>query len=156
MLKWLKIFKRIIRKAQTQKFFEVVDNIHKNTQIEGILISVLKFLPKIDISLLKTDKKIHKLAEIISAGFRIVQVMMKGIKEYPYPLEKAKILIKVVYFNFGKRLAFLNKAFKLYHNDFSEFGDNEVKQIVNQNLKFLNKVVTFTYQHDNLRTRLNN
>lgn len=81
--------------------------------------------------------------------------MMNSIENYPYPVEKAKVLVKIVYSGIGRKVDFLNKAYSLYKNDLSEFGDSAVKKIVRAQLKYLENIAEFTYDNEKLRTKLN-
>lgn len=55
---WVLMLQQILNKATTRKFFEIVEAVHQNSKIEGILVTILSFQEHIDLEQIKTNPQI--------------------------------------------------------------------------------------------------
>ena len=97
----------------------------------------------------------QEVSKLVYTTMQCLNELMDCSQSYPYPVENAKILTKVIYSNFNTRVKFLVDCFTQYANNLSEFGDSVVKETILQNLIYVQNIVKFTYRNERVRTKLN-
>ena len=114
---WLRILKITIEKASKCKYFEIIELMHRDTNIEGIIISVFETQNLIDLDKLIDDPVTKLHAKTICNLIKVLHEMISTIKQYPFPIERATTLKKVLYFNFASKIKFLEKMFAKFQQE---------------------------------------
>jgi hypothetical protein len=70
---------------------------------------------------------------------------MESIKDYPFPIERATTLKKVLYYNFSEKLTALKTLYNLYSQELSDTYNTIVSKLITYLLLYLQELVKFTY-----------
>lgn len=148
-------FKTLVKKAVMAKNRKIVHELHKQNNLEGLLISSLSFLSKLRFNEIETSEIEEHKVKIIKKSFKIIQLLGSSLTTCDLPLHAAKILVKLAYHDIDSILNFLKNLFNEYKNQLSDYNDSLVKGLIRSLLKHIDSIVDLTFSYPELRDKLN-
>lgn len=146
--------KVILKKAKIGKNVNLIQNIHRQNNLEGIIISSLHYFSKLNFNELETSRLEDYKVQVITTSFSIIELLIESMEPGALPLHNVGILRKLVYHDFKPFLNFLNSLYKNFHDDLSDYDDSNVKKLIRWLLRHVNNVVDFSFAHQELLNQL--
>lgn len=146
----------MLKKSTRVKNSKIVHDVHKEKNLEGILISSLSFISKLNFNEIEDSKLENEKVEIIEKSFKIIGLLIESLNPCDVPLTGARIMVKLAYHDFKPFLNFLKNIFNQFQKELSDYDDTNVKRIIRTMLKHVNNVVELTYNYSELSSKLDN